>query len=158
MSIDLETYSDVDISKCGAYKYAESDNFEILLFGVSIDGGEVQVFDLACGDTIPDDILAALSDDTVTKWAFNANFERICLSNWLRKHHPEHFNGYRIPEDPASKYLDPSSWKCTMIWSAYMGLPLSLEGVGAVLKLQDQKNEGRQKRSHQILLLPLQTD
>ena len=144
MSIDLETYSDVDISKCGAYKYAESDNFEILLFGVSIDGGEVQVFDLACGDTIPDDILAALSDDTVIKWAFNANFERICLSNWLKRHHPEHFKGYRIPEDPASKYLNPSSWKCTMIWSAYMGLPLSLEGVGAVLKLQDQKmKEGK---------------
>ena len=144
MSIDLETYSDVDISKCGAYKYAESDNFEILLFGVSLDGGTVQVFDLACGDTIPDDILAALSDDTVTKWAFNANFERICLSNWLKRHHPEHFKGYRIPEDPASKYLDPSSWKCTMIWSAYMGLPLSLEGVGTVLKLQDQKmKEGK---------------
>lgn len=139
MSIDLETYSDVDISKCGAYKYAESDNFEILLFGVSLDGGAVQVFDLSCGDTIPDDILAALSDDTVIKWAFNANFERICLSNWLRKHHPAHFKGYSIPEDPASKYLDPASWKCTMIWSAYMGLPLSLEGVGAVLKLQDQK-------------------
>ncbi len=144
MSIDLETYSDVDISKCGAYKYAESDNFEILLFGVSLDGGTVQVFDLACGDTIPDDILAALSDDTVAKWAFNANFERICLSNWLKRHHPEHFKGYRIPEDPASKYLDPSSWKCTMVWSAYMGLPLSLEGVGAVLKLQDQKiKEGK---------------
>mgnify|MGYP001153909112 FL=1 len=144
MSIDLETYSDVDISKCGAYKYAESDNFEILLFGVSIDGGEVQVFDLVCGDTIPDDILAALSDDTVTKWAFNANFERICLSNWLKKHHPEHFTGYSIPEDPASKYLNPASWKCTMIWSAFMGLPLSLEGVGAVLKLQDQKmKEGK---------------
>ena len=144
MSIDLETYSDVDISKCGAYKYAESDNFEILLFGVSLDGGAVQVFDLSCGDTIPDDILAALSDDTVTKWAFNANFERICLSNWLRKHHPAHFKGYSIPEDPASKYLDPASWKCTMIWSAYMGLPLSLEGVGAVLKLQDQKmKEGK---------------
>ena len=144
MSIDLETYSDVDISKCGAYKYAESDDFEILLFGVSIDGGEVQVFDLACGDAIPDDILAALSDDTVTKWAFNANFERICLSNWLKRHNPEHFKGYGIPEDPASKYLDPSSWKCAMIWSAYMGLPLSLEGVGAVLKLQDQKmKEGK---------------
>lgn len=144
MSIDLETYSDVNISKCGAYKYAESENFEILLFGVSIDGGDVQVFDLACGDTIPDDILAALSDYTVTKWAFNANFERICLSNWLRKHHPAHFKGYSIPEDPASKYLDPASWKCTMIWSAYMGLPLSLEDVGAVLKLQDQKmKEGK---------------
>ena len=144
MSIDLETYSDIDITKCGAYKYAESDNFEILLFGVSVDGGPVMVYDLACGDTIPVEILAALSDDTVTKWAFNASFERICLSNWLRQHHPEHFYGYSIPEDPASKYLDPSSWKCTMIWSAYMGLPLSLEGVGAVLKLRDQKlKEGK---------------
>ena len=144
MSIDLETYSDIDITKCGAYKYAESDNFEILLFGVSVDGEPVKVYDLACGDTIPEEILAALSDENVTKWAFNASFERICLSNWLKRHHPEHFYGYSIPEDPASKYLDPSAWKCTMIWSAYMGLPLSLEGVGAVLKLQDQKlKEGK---------------
>ena len=144
LSIDLETYSDVDISKCGAYKYAESDNFEILLFGVSVDGSPVKVYDLACGDTIPEEILAALSDENVTKWAFNAYFERICLSNWLKKNYPEHFNGYCIPEDPAGKYLDPVSWKCTMIWSAYMGLPLSLEGVGAVLKLQDQKlKEGK---------------
>ena len=144
MSIDLETYSDVDISKCGAYKYAESDNFEILLFGVSVDGAPVKVYDLACGDTIPEEILAALSDENVTKWAFNASFERICLSNWLMKNHPEHFTGYSIPEDPAGKYLNPASWKCTMIWSAYMGLPLSLEGVGAVLKLQDQKlKEGK---------------
>ena len=144
LSIDLETYSDVDISKCGAYKYAESDNFEILLFGVSVDGSPVKVYDLACGDTVPEEILAALSDENITKWAFNASFERICLSNWLKRHHPEHFFGYSIPEDPASNYLDPSSWKCTMIWSAYMGLPLSLEGVGAVLKLQDQKlKEGK---------------
>ena len=144
MSIDLKTYSDIDISKCGAYKYAESDNFEILLFGVSVDGGPVKVYDLACGDVIPEEILAALSDENVTKWAFNASFERICLSNWLKRYHPEHFHGYSIPEDPASKYLDPASWKCTMIWSAYMGLPLSLEGVGAVLNLQDQKlKEGK---------------
>ncbi len=144
MSIDLETYSDVDISKCGAYKYAESDNFEILLFGVSVDGSPVKVYDLACGDNVPEDILAALSNENVIKWAFNASFERICLSNWLKRYHPEHFHGYSLPEDPASKYLDPSSWKCTMIWSAYMGLPLSLEGVGAVLKLQDQKlKEGK---------------
>ena len=144
LSIDLETYSDIDISKCGAYKYAESDNFEILLFGVSVDGAPVKVYDLACGDTVPEAILAALSDENVTKWAFNASFERICLSNWLKKNYPEHFNGYCIPEDPAGKYLDPVSWKCTMIWSAYMGLPLSLEGVGAVLKLQDQKlKEGK---------------
>ena len=144
MSIDLETYSDIDITKCGAYKYAESDYFEILLFGVSVNGGPVKVYDLACGDTIPEEILAALSDENITKWAFNASFERICLSNWLKRHYPEHFRGYSIPEDPASKYLDPSSWKCTMIWAAYMGLPLSLEGVGAVLKLQDQKlKEGK---------------
>ena len=144
LSIDLETYSDIDISKCGAYKYAESDNFEILLFGVSVDGAPVKVYDLACGDTVPEAILAALSDENVTKWAFNASFERICLSNWLKKNYPEHFNGYCIPEDPAGKYLDPVSWKCTMIWSAYLGLPLSLEGVGAVLKLQDQKlKEGK---------------
>ena len=144
MSIDLETYSDIDITKCGAYKYAESDYFEILLFGVSVNGGPVKVYDLACGDTIPEEILAALSDENITKWAFNASFERICLSNWLKRHCPEHFRGYSIPEDPASKYLDPSSWQCTMIWSAYMGLPLSLEGVGAVLKLQDQKlKEGK---------------
>ena len=144
MSIDLETYSDVNITKCGAYKYAESDEFEILLFGVSVDGGPVTVYDLACGDTIPEEILAALSDENVTKWAFNASFERICLSNWLKKHHLEYFTGYSVPEDPAGQYLDPTSWKCTMIWSAYMGLPLSLEGVGAVLKLQDQKlKEGK---------------
>ena len=144
MSIDLETYSDVNITKCGAYKYAESDEFEILLFGVSVDGGPVMVYDLACGDTIPEEILAALSDENVTKWAFNASFERVCLSNWLKKHRPEYFTGYSIPEDPAGQYLDPASWKCSMIWSAYMGLPLSLEGVGAVLKLQDQKlKEGK---------------
>ena len=144
MSIDLETYSDVNITKCGSYKYAESDEFEILLFGVSVDDGPVKVYDLACGDTIPEEILAALSDENVTKWAFNASFERICLSNWLKKHRPEYFTGYSIPEDPAGQYLDPASWKCTIIWSAYMGLPLSLEGVGAILKLQDQKlKEGK---------------
>ena len=144
MSIDLETYSDVNITKCGAYKYAESDEFEVLLFGVSVDGGPVVVYDLACGNSIPDEILAALSDANVTKWAFNASFERVCLSNWLKKHRPEYFTGYSIPEDPAGQYLDPASWKCSMIWSAYMGLPLSLEGVGAVLKLQDQKlKEGK---------------
>ena len=144
MSIDLETYSDVNITKCGAYKYAESDEFEILLFGVSVDGSPVMVYDLACGDSIPEEILAALSDENVTKWAFNASFERVCLSNWLKKHRPEYFTGYSIPEDPAGQYLDPASWKCSMIWSAYMGLPLSLEGVGAVLKLQDQKlKEGK---------------
>ena len=144
LEIDIETYSSIDLMKCGVYKYSEAEDFEILLFGYSIDGSDVQVIDLACGEEIPELILNALTDESVTKWAFNASFERVCLSNWLRRHHPEHFCGYSIPEDPASKYLDPSSWKCTMIWSAYMGLPLSLEGVGAVLKLQDQKlKEGK---------------
>ena len=139
LSIDLETYSDVDISKCGAYKYAESDHFEILLFGVSVDNGPVVVYDFTAGDEIPTEILEALSDENITTWAFNASFERVCLSNWLRKHHPEYFKSYNSEDDPVHNYLKPSSWKCTMIWSAYMGLPLSLEGVGAVLKLQDQK-------------------
>ena len=144
MSIDLETYSDVDISKCGAYKYAESDNFEILLFGVSVDNGPVTVYDLTAGDELPTEILAALSDENITKWAFNASFERVCLSNWLRKHRPEYFKSYNKEGDPVHNYLNPSSWKCSMVWSAYMGLPLSLEGVGAVLKLQDQKlKEGK---------------
>ena len=144
LSIDLETYSDVDISKCGAYKYAESDHFEILLFGVSVDNGPVVVYDLTAGDEIPTEILAALSDENITKWAFNASFERACLSNWLRKYHPEYFKSYNSEDDPVHNYLNPSSWKCTMIWSAYMGLPLSLEGVGAVLKLQNQKmKEGK---------------
>ena len=144
MSIDLETFSDIDISKSGVYKYAESDRFEILLFGVSIDGGPIQVYDLACRDQIPDEILSALTDESVTKWAFNASFERICLSNWLKRSHPKYFLGYSIPENPAGQYLNPESWKCTMIWSAYMGLPLSLEGIGAVLKLQNQKlKEGK---------------
>lgn len=144
LSIDLETYSDTDLSRCGVYKYAESENFDILLFGVSVNNGPVQVYDLASGDTIPEEILSALTDNAVTKWAFNATFERVCLSNWLKKHHPEYFCTYSIPTGPASHYLDPSSWKCSMIWSACLGLPLSLEGVGAVLKLQNQKlKEGK---------------
>lgn len=144
LSIDLETYSDVDISKCGAYKYAESDNFEILLFGVSVDNEPVVVYDLTAGDEIPTEILEALSDENITKWAFNASFERVCLSNWLLKHHPEYFKSYNSEDNPVHNYLNPSSWKCTMIWSAYMGLPLSLEAVGTVLKLQDQKmKEGK---------------
>lgn len=145
LSIDLETYSDIDISKCGAYKYAESDSFEILLFGVSVDNGPVQVYDLTAGEEPPPEILAALSDERVTKWAFNASFERVCLSYWLKKHHPEHFKTYSIPGDPVQNYLDPSSWRCSMILSAYNGLPLSLEGVGAVLKLDSQKmKEGKE--------------
>ena len=144
ISIDIETYSSNDLSKCGVYKYAEAPDFDILLFGYSVDGGEVQVIDLTADEEILENILAALSDPTITKWAFNASFERICLSAWLRKNHPEYFKGYGKTDDSVSNYLNPASWKCSMIWSAYMGLPLSLEGVGAVLKLQDQKmKEGK---------------
>lgn len=144
LSIDLETYSDIDLKKCGVYKYAESPNFEILLFAYSVDNGPVQVIDLAQGEDIPTEILAALTDDTITKWAYNASFERICLSVWLRRNHPEYFHSYSILEDTVGDYLDPSAWKCSRIWGAYMGLPLSLEGIGAVLKLSDQKmKEGK---------------
>lgn len=144
ISIDLETYSDVDIKKSGVYKYAESENFEILLFAVSINGGDVIVYDLACGDVLPDEILDAIVSDDVIKWAFNASFERICLSYWMKRNYPDLFRSYSIPEDTVGNYLDPASWRCTMILSAYMGLPLSLEGVGAVLGLKDQKmKEGK---------------
>lgn len=130
LSIDIETYSDVQLPKTGVYRYCESDNFEILLFAYSIDSQPVQVVDLACGETIPEEIIAALEDDTVIKWAFNAAFERICLSRFL---------GY-----PTGTYLSPESWRCSMIWAATMGLPLSLEGVGAVLGLEKQKlTEGK---------------
>ena len=144
LSIDLETFSDVDLKKCGVYKYAESSNFEILLFGVSVDGGEIIVYDLASGDTVPEEIIKALSDDGVTKWAYNASFERICLSAWLRRNYPQYFCSYSVDEDTVGSYLDPSSWKCSLVWGAYMGLPLSLEGIGAVLKLDSQKmSEGK---------------
>lgn len=144
LSLDLETYSDVDLKKSGVYRYAESPNFEILLFAYSIDNGPVIVIDIAQGECVPDDILAALSDDTIAKWAYNASFERVCLSYWLKKNSPQHFHSYSIPEDTVGNYLDPASWKCSRIWGAYMGLPLSLEGIGTVLKLSDQKmKEGK---------------
>ncbi len=125
LSIDLETYSDQPLAKTGVYRYVESPDFEILLFAYSVDGGSVQQIDLACGEKIPPAILAALEDDKVIKWAFNANFERICLSRFL---------GYSTGD-----YLEPDSWRCSMVWAAYMGLPLSLEGAGAVLGLEKQK-------------------
>ena len=139
LSIDLETFSNVDLKKCGVYKYAESPDFEILLFGVSVDGGEATVYDLASGDTVPEEIIRALSDDSVIKWAYNASFERVCLSVWLRRNYPQHFSSYSIEEDTVRNYLDPSSWRCSLVWGAYMGLPLSLEGIGKVLKLENQK-------------------
>lgn len=145
LSIDIETYSSADLGKSGVYKYTEAADFDILLFGYSVDGGPVQVVDLASGETIPAEVIAALTDDAVTKWAFNAQFERICLSRYLRDHGGFDNTGYSIPEDTVGNYLDPASWRCTMIWSAYMGLPLSLEGVGAVLGLGKQKlTEGKE--------------
>lgn len=135
LSIDLETRSSADISKCGVYKYAEDPYFDILLFGVSVNSGPVTVYDLACGDTIPEEIIQALPDPAVLKFAFNAAFERICLSLWLRKHYQQLIS---------DRYLNPESWRCTMVWSAYNGLPLSLEKVGAVLGFEQQKmKEGK---------------
>ena len=144
LSLDLETKSSVDISKAGAYKYAESPDFDILLFGVSVNHGPITVYDLACGDTVPEELIAALSDDRVTKFAYNASFERVCLSVWLRRNYPHFFRTYSIPGDPVQNYLDPTSWKCTLVWAAYNGLPLGLEKVGAVLGFEEQKlKEGK---------------
>ncbi|UYJ44230.1 MAG: DNA polymerase [Oscillospiraceae bacterium] len=141
LSIDLETYSSVDLKKSGVYPYAESSDFEILLFAYAVNEGEVQVVDIACGEEVPDEILQALTDDTVTKWAYNCQFERVCLSYWLRRNYPQYFSSYSIAEDSVGNYLNPTSWKCSRIWGAYMGLPLSLKGIGAVLKLDEQKME-----------------
>lgn len=130
LSVDIETHSSANLQKCGVYKYVEANDFEIILFGYGFDGGEVRVVDLAKGEKIPFEVLSALKDDSVIKWAFNASFERVCLSRFL---------GYSTGD-----YLEPSSWRCSMIWSAYLGLPLSLKGVGAVLGLDKQKmDEGK---------------
>lgn len=130
ISCDIETFSDIDLQKCGVYRYIESDRFRILLFGYSINNGPVHVVDLEQGECIPQEVISALTDDRVIKWAFNAAFERVCLSKFLGL--------------PQGRYLKPSSWRCSMIWSAYLGLPLSLKGVGAVLKLDKQKmDEGK---------------
>ncbi len=130
INCDLETFSSVKLSKSGVYKYASSPDFEILLFGYSVDGGPVQVVDFTAGEQLPAEVLSALTDPAVTKWAFNAQFERVCLSRWLGM--------------PVGEYLEPDSWRCTMVWAATLGLPLSLEGVGAVLGLEKQKlKEGK---------------
>ena len=149
LSIDIETYSGYDLSKCGVYKYAESPDFEIILFGYSADGGEVQVIDLAAGETLQPEILDALTDDNIQKWAFNANFERVCLSRYLADMgislDPFADNHHSATVLGKAKYLNPESWRCAMNWSAYMGLPLSLEGAGAVLGLEKQKlTEGKE--------------
>jgi len=146
LSIDLETRSSVDISKSGVYRYAEAEDFAILLFGYSVDGGTVEVIDIANGEWIPQEILDALTDESIIKWAFNANFERVCLSRYLsdlgialdsfRDNHPV--------SKECARFLNPCSWRCTMVWSAYMALPLSLAAVGRVLGLEEQKlTEGK---------------
>lgn len=130
LHIDIESFSSADINRTGVYRYAESPDFEILLFGYSFDGEPVKVIDLACGEELPEEVRQALTDDTVTKIAHNANFERVCLSRYLGM--------------PTGQYLDAASWHCTMVWSATLGLPLSLKGVGTVLGLEKQKlEEGR---------------
>lgn len=146
LSIDIETYSDVPLQKSGVYRYCESPNFEILLFGYSADSGSVQVVDLACGEKIPADVLDALTDDAVTKWAFNASFERVCLSRYLRDLgiSLDPFHDRHPLSQECARFLNPESWHCSMVWAATMGLPLSLEGVGAVLGLEKQKlTEGK---------------
>lgn len=146
ISIDIETFSSVSLQKCGVYKYAESDDFEILLFGYAVDGGEVKVVDLARGEEIPGEILYALVDDAVIKWAFNAQFERVCLSRYLSDlgiSLDSFQDDYSLSKE-MTRFLNPSSWHCTLVWAATLGLPLSLEGVGAVLGLEKQKlSEGK---------------
>lgn len=144
LMMDLETKSDIDIAKSGVYRYADSPYFDILLFAYSVDDAPVQVVDLASGERLPEEILNALTDDRIQKHAFNASFERVCLSVWLRRNYPERFVSYGSPEDACGNYLSPNAWRCTMVAAAYLGLPLSLAGVGAVLQLQQQKmSEGK---------------
>ncbi len=128
---DIESFSPVQLAKTGVYPYCEHPDFDLLLFGYSIDGGPVEIGDLANGETLPDEVLAALVDPSVVKWAHNAAFERVCLSAWLRRHHPKLLS---------DGFLDPAQWRCTMIWSAYLGLPMSLDAVATVLKLDVQKD------------------
>ena len=146
LSLDLETYSSVDLGKSSVYRYVESPDFDILLLGYSADGSEVQVVDLAQGEQIPTEVIDALTDECVCKWAFNAQFERVCLSQWLRRNgYPLRNERYAAPDDPCMAYLNPAGWHCTMVWSAYLGLPLSLKDVGAALGLDKQKlTEGKE--------------
>ena len=135
LSIDIETYSETDLTRTGVYRYSEDPSFEVLLFGVSMDDGPVTVYDLTKGDQIPPEILSALQDPSVEKWAFNAMFERVCLSRYLWDRHLLQ----------KGTYLSPEGWRCSMIWSAYMGFPMSLAGAGAALGLSKQKmTEGKE--------------
>lgn len=139
LTIDIETYSPIDLARCGVYKYAEDLDFSILLFGYAVDDGEVKVVDLAKGERIPEEILLALTDPLVTKWAFNAAFERVCLSRYLREHCPSHFLSYGKESDTVGKYLDPLGWKCSQVLASSLGFPLSLKDLGEALGLSEKK-------------------
>lgn len=144
ITIDIETKSDKDISKCGVYAYTDTPYFDILLFAYSIDGQPVQVVDTANGEEIPENVLAALVDENVIKRAFNVNFERVCLSKYLRKNYPQYFQSYSIDEDTVGDFLNPESWHCSMIHARTLGLPSSLAEVGKVLGIEQQKmTEGK---------------
>ena len=146
LSIDIETKSGEDIKRNGVYRYTQSSDFAILLFGYAVDGGEVEVIDLAHGERIPQVILDALTDEHVEKWAFNANFERVCLSRYLSDlgMSLDPFMDNHPLSTECEQYLSPCGWRCTMVWAAYMGLPLSLAAVGGVLGLEEQKlSEGK---------------
>ena len=144
ITIDIETRSDKDISKCGVYAYTDTPYFDILLFAYSIDEQPVQVVDMANGEEIPESILAALADENVVKRAFNVNFERVCLSKYLRKNYPQYFQSYSIDEDTVGDFLNPESWHCSMIHARTLGLPSSLAEVGKVLGIEQQKmTEGK---------------
>ena len=139
ITIDIETRSDKDISKCGVYAYTDTPYFDILLFAYSIDGQPVQVVDTANGEEIPENVLAALADENVVKRAFNCNFERVCLSKYLRENYPQYFQSYSIDEDTVGDFLNPESWHCSMIHARTLGLPSSLAEVGKVLGIEQQK-------------------
>lgn len=141
LACDLETYSPVNLTKSGVYPYAADPEFELLLFGYSIDSGDVHVIDLASDQQLPDEVLAALVDPGVVKWAHNAAFERVALSAWLRRHHPDLLT---------EEFLDPAQWRCTMVWSAYLGLPMGLDAVGAALDLDVQKDSAGKKLIRQF--------
>ena len=144
ITIDIETRSDKDISKCGVYAYTDTPYFDILLFAYSIDGQPIQVIDTANGEEIPESVLAALADENVIKRAFNCNFERICLSKYLRENDPQYFQSYSISEDTVGDYLSPENWHCSMIHARTLGLPSSLAEVGKVLGIEQQKmTEGK---------------
>lgn len=139
LEIDLETRSDRDITKCGVYAYADSPYFAITLMSVAIDDGAVQLYDLANGDRVPEDILTALTDESVIKRAFNVQFERVCLSRYLHEEYPQIFRSYSIDADTVGDYLSPVGWQCTMIHCRTLGLPSTLAAAGAALKLEQQK-------------------